>query len=123
MIYLKKPHFYLKLNFCVLTAKSTKQKMLQLSFTPPKQSIVINGIPQLLKRLFTSLLDNAVKYTQSGGQISVKLNQEKQSALVRFIDTGVGIPVDQQEKVFDRFFRADTSRTEKGYGLGLSIAK
>lgn len=100
-----------------------KQKKLELSFTPPEQSIVMNGNPQLLKRLFTGLLDNAIKYTPIDGKIAITLSEEKQSALITIVDTGIGIPKEQQEQVFDRFFRADTSRSEKGYGLGLSIAK
>lgn len=100
-----------------------KQKKLQLSFTPPKQSIVIHGNQQLLNRLITSLLDNAVKYTTSKGRIMVGLNQNNHSAIVRVTDSGIGIPEAEQEKVFDRFYRADPARSEKGYGLGLSIAK
>lgn len=103
--------------------QSTKQKKLQLLFIPPEQSIVINGNLQLLKRLFTSLLDNAIKYTPIGGKIRVKLRNEKHMVLINIVDTGIGIPEEQHEQVFDRFFRADTSRGEKGYGLGLSIAK
>ena len=99
------------------------QKKLQLTFHPPEQSIVIQANPQLLKRLFTSLFDNAVKYTPAGGKITVKLSQDKNNAHVSITDTGIGIPQEQQEKVFDRFYRADTARSEKGYGLGLSIAK
>lgn len=102
---------------------AAKQKKLQMSFIPSNQSSEINGNLQLLKRLFSSLLDNAIKYTPTGGKIGVKLSQEKHSILVCFTDNGIGIPQDQQEKVFDRFFRSDTARTEKGYGLGLSIAK
>lgn len=100
-----------------------KQKKLNLLFIPPKQSIVILGNPQLLKRLFTSILDNAVKYTASGGKIIVELRHHNQSAIVSFVDTGIGIPSVEQEKVFDRFYRADQARSQKGYGLGLSIAK
>ncbi|MCL5746812.1 MAG: HAMP domain-containing histidine kinase [Patescibacteria group bacterium] len=103
--------------------ESAKQKKLQLSFVPSKQSLLIYGNTQLLKRLFTGILDNAVKYTLPGGKIITELKQEKQSVLVNITDTGIGIPFEEQEKVFDRFYRTDASRTEKGYGLGLSIAK
>jgi signal transduction histidine kinase len=103
--------------------KIAKHKKITLSLNLPEQSIIIIGNQQLIKRLFISLLDNAVKYTPFGGKINVKLNQKNNFATIDFADTGIGIPQEQQEKIFDRFFRADTSRTEKGYGLGLSIAK
>ncbi len=109
---------------CVLMFKQpAKKKQLQLTFDPPADSIVIKGNKQLLKRLFTNLIDNAVKYTLQKGSIKVKLKKEKRSAFVSITDTGIGIPEDQLEKIFDRFYRVDSSRTEKGYGLGLSIAK
>jgi signal transduction histidine kinase len=100
-----------------------KKKNLHIFFDFPKQSILINGNLQLLKRLFINILDNAVKYTPSHGTVTVKLNQKDSSAIVKIIDSGKGIPQEQIEKVFERFYRTDTSRSEKGYGLGLSIAK
>lgn len=103
--------------------KLAKQKQQHLSFTPPKENLAIHGNKQLLQRLITSLLDNAVKYTPKKGKISIILTKEKQSAVVSIKDTGIGIKDGQQGKVFDRFYRADSARLQKGYGLGLSIAK
>lgn len=100
-----------------------KLKKIHLSFTPSEQSVVINGNAHLLKRLFTNLLDNAIKYSPEQSNILVKLSLEKHFALVSIADNGIGIALDQQEKVFDRFYRADPARSEKGYGLGLSIVK
>jgi len=99
-----------------------KQKKLTLTMTPPNTNSVIIGHPQLLKRLFTNLLDNAIKYTTTGS-ITVTIKQRKNEIAIAVTDTGVGIAKEQQEKIFDRFYRADDSRTEQGYGLGLSIAK
>lgn len=102
--------------------KEAKQKKLEFVFKPPETSFVINGNPHLLKRLFSNLLDNAIKYT-SQGSIIVAVKRTKTEATITITDTGIGIPKEHQEKIFDRFYRADESRSEHGYGLGLSIAK
>lgn len=100
-----------------------KKKKIHISFDFPKQSILINGNIQLLKRLFINILDNAIKYTPYQGKIVIKLSLKNSSAIIKIIDSGKGIPQEKIEKVFERFYRADISRNEKGYGLGLSIAK
>lgn len=100
-----------------------KQKKLHLEFEPSEQSMSIVGNQQMLKRLLASILDNAIKYTREGGSVTVKISTEKQAVRVSIVDTGIGIPKDQLGNIFDRFYRADTSRSQTGYGLGLSIAK
>jgi two-component system heavy metal sensor histidine kinase CusS len=83
------------------------------------------GDPELVDRVITNLLDNAIKYTPSGGAVQVELETVGEQHLVRVRDNGRGIPVDAQARVFDRFFRADGARTRLpsgGAGLGLSIA-
>ncbi len=71
----------------------------------------------------TNVIENAIKYTPSGGSVSINLQKEKQSGIIAIKDTGIGISKEKQEKIFDRFYRIDTARQEKGYGLGLSIAQ
>jgi heavy metal sensor kinase len=89
------------------------------------EDISFRGNEELLKRMAVNLLDNAVHYTPSGGSVTVKLARE--GARVRLIvsDTGIGIPPECVDRVFDRFFRVDESRTraDGGSGLGLSIVK
>ena len=85
----------------------------------------INGDEILLQRVFSNFLDNAIKYTPPDGNVYVSLKNNSDNVLVIIRDTGIGIPEDQHEKIFDRFFRVDPSRSRNtgGAGLGLSISK
>ena len=96
---------------------------LQLANDPP--AIVLNGDQELIKRMILNLLDNAVKYTPAGGEISLALARENGNAEIVVRDTGMGIPETDQSRVFDRFFRVDKARARAmgGAGLGLSIAQ
>jgi two-component system, OmpR family, manganese sensing sensor histidine kinase len=78
-----------------------------------------------LQRVFTNLLENAIFYNQIGGSISIKMMQDRQFIAVKISDTGIGIDTENLSKIFDRFWRSDTSRTqwEGGSGLGLAIVK
>ena len=78
-----------------------------------------------MRQLATIFLDNAVKYTKEGGGISVKLTKDKNYAYLTVSDTGIGMPKEMTEKIFERFFRIDKARSKAtgGFGLGLSIAK
>jgi two-component system phosphate regulon sensor histidine kinase PhoR len=79
----------------------------------------------MIRELAMNLIDNAVKYNRPGGHVYVSVRQEEQHVNLTVRDTGVGIPEDKQKRVFERFYRADTSRSQKinGSGLGLSIVK
>jgi signal transduction histidine kinase len=94
---------------------------------PALQEAPYRGDESLLRQMFINLLDNAVKYTPEGGFVRVLVERQESEYRVIISDTGVGIPVEAQPYIFDRFFRADTSRTQtmdvNGAGLGLSIAR
>jgi len=93
------------------------------------ESLIVNGDPDRLKQLMYILLDNAIKYTPNGGEVNLTLSKElieKQPALhITVQDTGIGIPAEDQERIFDRFYRVDKNRSRQmgGTGLGLAIAK
>jgi PAS domain S-box-containing protein len=90
-------------------------------------SAVVNGNPDQLKQLALILLENAIKYTPDGGTVRLDMRVENDHAHFVVSDTGAGISVVDQPRVFERFFRAETSRTRGadpgGTGLGLTIAK
>lgn len=83
------------------------------------------GEPVQLRRLFTNLIENALHYTPSGGVVEIKTSHAGSHLYVNVQDTGVGIAPEQIEHVFDRFWRADRSRSYHagGAGLGLAIAQ
>lgn len=83
------------------------------------------GVPQLLYSIVYNLCDNAVKYNRSGGQVWVTVGHTAGQICLRVKDTGVGIPEECQDRIFERFYRVDKSRSKEvgGTGLGLSIVK
>lgn len=84
--------------------------------------IQVTGDPSLLRRVVDIYLDNACKYSPSDSVIAVTLRGEGRRALLSVHSQGQPIPRDQLERIFERFYRADPSRTQEGYGLGLAIA-
>jgi two-component system, OmpR family, manganese sensing sensor histidine kinase len=99
-------------------------KQIKIKDQIAKDSILL-GDDLELQRVFNNLLENAILYNQIGGSISIELIQERRFILVTISDTGIGIDTEHLPKIFDRFWRADTSRTqwEGGSGLGLAIVK
>lgn len=89
------------------------------------QSGEICGVRHILYEMFYNLVDNAVKYNQEGGKVRVSLIEEKRSVCFCVEDNGIGIPEEEQERIFERFYRVDKSHSRKtgGTGLGLSIVK
>lgn len=76
-----------------------------------------------MRQVFANLLDNAIKYTPANGTVTVSARNESELAKVVFRDTGIGIPVAEQEKIWARLYRGDKSRSQHGLGLGLSLVK
>jgi heavy metal sensor kinase len=91
----------------------------------PLTPVTIQGDPQHLRRLLVNLVDNGLKYTLAGGRVTLALHQEGVWAVLRVADTGIGLAPEEQERIFQRFYRAPTavSRDVEGSGLGLCIAR
>jgi signal transduction histidine kinase len=90
------------------------------------EPIAIAADEELLRQVWGNLLHNAIKFTPSGGRIRVSCGSEGENAIVAIADTGIGIAAEDLDFVFDRFFKADRSRSfaeDAGNGLGLSIAQ
>ncbi|MDG0811096.1 sensor histidine kinase [Cohnella rhizosphaerae] len=83
------------------------------------------GSAEQIKQVVMILLDNAVKYNEPGGEISLTLKKQQHQLQLAVSNTGAGIPAEHLDRIFDRFYRADASRSRKqgGYGLGLAIAR
>jgi signal transduction histidine kinase len=76
-----------------------------------------------IRQVFANLLDNAIKYTPEGGKVDISIRCENGDALALFRDTGMGIPLEEQNKIWTRLYRGDKSRSQRGLGLGLSLVK
>ena len=97
----------------------------EVTLTLTGESAPLVGIPQLLSLMVRNLCDNAIKYNRKGGSVNVNIENSPDGVLLSVSDTGIGIPKDQQERVFERFYRVNKSRSRElgGTGLGLSIVK
>ena len=89
------------------------------------ESLRVRGVYQVLREMVYNLCDNAIKYNRSGGSVTVTVARSAGRASVTVADTGIGIPYEDQSRVFERFYRVDKSHSRAigGTGLGLSIVK
>ncbi len=83
------------------------------------------GITSVLEEIVYNLIDNAVKYNKQGGRADVDVRSDEDNVVITVSDTGIGIPAESIDRIFERFYRVDKShsRTIGGTGLGLSIVK
>jgi heavy metal sensor kinase len=98
-----------------------EEKGVQL-ISPEAGRVMLRGNMHGLQRIILNLLDNAIKYTESGGNVSVSLQDHEGRVEIIVRDTGIGIPEEDQQFIFDRLYRCDDSRSQPGFGLGLSLA-
>ncbi len=103
---------------------SRRKKRLKIKLNLPKEDLVIKGDEYLLTQAFSNLLDNAIKYTEKG-KVEIQVVNGLDFVEIAFSDTGIGIPEEDLERIFERFYVVDKSRSRKtgGTGLGLSIVK
>ena len=111
---------------CAETAslKANRKKiLLEIEVSPGLPPV--RGDAGLLRDVLQNLLDNAIQYTPSAGRIHVSATEREREVVITVADTGIGIPLADQERIFERFYRVDAARSREagGTGLGLSIAK
>lgn len=102
--------------------KVAERKNIRMGFEV-KEYVEVVGDEKELRQLFLNILDNAVKYTPEGGRVGIKVEKDGHNAIIIVKDTGVGIPEDEVDHIFDRFYRVHGTRKSHGFGLGLSIVK
>jgi two-component system phosphate regulon sensor histidine kinase PhoR len=107
------------------TVFKASQRQLALEIDVPQGLPAMRGDANLLRDVLQNLLDNAIQYTLPGGRIHVRAAAGPREVVVTVEDTGIGIPLADQERIFERFYRVDAARSREagGTGLGLSIAK
>jgi two-component system, OmpR family, sensor kinase len=89
----------------------------------PDSDVTVMGNADAIKQLLWILVDNAVKHTEQGGRINLGLNRENGFATIIVRDDGPGIPPGETDRIFERFYQADSARNDEGTGLGLAIAR
>ena len=106
-----------------LLVEAEKRKI-KLSVEAEKQTIV-NGVRHILYEMMYNVADNAIKYNHEGGYVKVKVKKNQNQVQISIEDNGIGIKKEEQERIFERFYRVDKSHSKKtgGTGLGLSIVK
>jgi heavy metal sensor kinase len=120
-----------RLDFAELARTTTDQMKLlaeekRISLTSDgSESVEVEADPSRLKQLVVNLLDNAIKYTPEGGNVSISVMRRDDHAVLEVADSGLGISADDLPHVFERFYRADKARSRQmgGTGLGLSIVR
>ncbi len=112
------------INEIILTVEG-RLKDKQLNLTKDIQAAVVDGDENLFREVIINLLDNAIKYTPEGGEISIGTSQNPERFEFFIQDTGIGIPEESLPRLFERFYRVDKGRSREmgGTGLGLSIVK
>jgi len=99
-----------------------QEKELTLTWNAPEESVITSGDEHLLTRLFYNLMHNAYRYSNSGGLISVALTNTLEFTEIKISNTGIGITEDDLPLIFERFYRADKSRTRETGGTGIGLA-
>ena len=110
-------------DVCETLTDAAKLKDVTLEVTG--EDVVMRGVRRLLYEILYNLCDNAIKYNRAGGSVMVSVSQKTNEICVSVKDTGIGIPPEHQDKIFERFYRVDKSHSKQsgGTGLGLSIVK
>lgn len=109
-------------EMCVELFPLAEQGGLSLEVILPEDRIIVLGNSSSLEQLFYNLVENAIKYTPSGGKVTVEASCRDNHVVIQVKDTGIGIPKEDLPHIFERFWQGDQSRQRRGFGLGLAIA-
>ncbi len=101
-----------------------ENKEIDFVFSKPEEDVLVPVDRDSITEAIYNIADNSIKYTENGGRVKIELMRDLGNILVRITDTGIGIPKEEIQKIFDRFYRVDKARARDtgGTGLGLSIA-
>jgi len=114
------------LRRCLITFEQTiEKKKLDVEVQLESERLYVNADPDRIAQVVTNLIDNAVKFSKSGGKLSLRTQIHEHKVYVIVRDTGEGIPADDLPFIFERFYKVDKSRGRRvqGTGIGLSIVK
>ena len=98
------------------------EKHITIALNLPEELLVKADYARI-QQVIANLLDNALKYSEENGQVTITARRENGSAVISIADTGIGIPAHEIEKIWDRLYRGDRSRSQRGLGLGLSFVR
>ena len=107
---------------CELFRPTAEDKGIKLECVVPDGIHLVGDTP-MLQRMFSNLIDNAIKYTPTGGAVDVAARITNSHIILSVTDTGIGISQQDLPRIFERFYRCDESRSQEGLGLGLSLAR
>ena len=110
------------LRKCILVLQSAWEKK-NIEVETDAGDCRIDSNEELMSQLFINILDNAVKFTPEGGKVEVKLVETNKEAIVKIKDNGIGMDEETRRRMYDKYFRAEKSRTTHGNGLGLATVK
>ncbi len=109
-------------HVCELYGIIAEEKNISLTLALP-ESLPVQADRNRIQQALANLIDNAIKYTPAGGRVTITAREEKGLACLTVADTGMGISPEDQPRIWERLYRGDKSRHEKGLGLGLSLVK
>lgn len=106
-------------------SQTAERKSITLRMEPPAEPVQPLGDEESLEHILDNLIDNAVKYTDAGGLVTIRWRREGDACLLEVQDSGIGIPQQHLDRIFERFYRVDRARSREvgGTGLGLAIVK
>ncbi|WP_458126767.1 sensor histidine kinase [Paenibacillus sp. Z3-2] len=109
----------------VIVALQPQWSARNIHFELDLENVMITADHDQLNQVWTNILGNSIKFSRDGGMIKVSIEEDIKTVTVRISDTGIGIPLEDQKRIFERFFKADRSHSRKydGSGMGLAIVK